>query len=233
MQRGMAHAIDLLVIAGVIVGAVLVLMLASAPFAAWLSSPEALEKAGAGLLLLIAFVLQWGYFALFEAFAGGQTPGKRLLGLRVLEAGGEPITFVDAVLRNLLRAADLLPFGYAAGLASMLIDARFRRLGDLVAGTIVIVEDRARVTEPLSIAPPTEEEAQHLPARVVLDADELRAVETFLRRAPMLGAALATALANPIAGPLARRYGAKHRDPVRLLALLYLVATAGSRPRRS
>lgn len=228
-QRGMAHLVDLLIIGALLVAIVLAIMVLSAPFASWVQQPDTLERAGIGVFLLGLFVAQWGYFALFEAFAHGQTPGKRLLSLRVLEIGGEPITFVDAVLRNLLRAADLLPFGYAAGLVSMLLDARFRRLGDLAAGTIVVVEDRARVAVPIYIHPPTPDEAQHLPARVLLDADELRAIEMFLRRAPTLGAPLATALAAPIAEPLGKRHGAMHRDPVRLLALLYLRATAPAR----
>jgi uncharacterized RDD family membrane protein YckC len=232
-QRGIAHLVDLLVIVALLAVTVLLTMLLSAPFASWVQQPGALERAGKGLFLLGLFLAQWGYFALFEAFAHGQTPGKRLLSLRVLEIGGEPITFVDAVLRNLLRAADLLPFGYAAGLTSMLLDSRFRRLGDLAAGTIVVVEDRARVAVPIYIHPPTPEEAQHLPARVVLDADELRAIEMFLRRAPTLGGPLATALATSVAEAIGKRHGASHRDPVRLLALLYLRATApsGSRSR--
>lgn len=228
MQRGIAHLIDLLLIALLLFAAMIGLMIASAPFASVMQSPEGIDKATTGIFLVGLFAAQWGYFTLFEAIANGQTPGKRLLGLRVLEAGGEPITFADAVLRNLLRAADILPFGYAAGVVTMLLDAKFRRLGDLVAGTIVVVEDRAKVAVPIYIFPATPEESAHLPAHVTLDVDELRAIEMFLRRAPSLGAPLAIALATPIAGPLGRKHGASHTDPVRLLALLYLRANASS-----
>ncbi len=227
-QRGAAHVVDLLIIVVLLAALAIALLLMSAPFATWLQRPEALERAGTGVFLLALFMVQWGYFALFESLASGQTPGKRLFGLRVLRTGGEPITFADAVLRTVLRAADLLPFGYAAGIACMLVDPCFRRLGDLAAGTLVVAEDRTRVAVPLVIIPPTRDEAVDLPPRVVLDADELRTLEAFLRRAPSLGAALATSLAAIVAEPLARKHAARHRDPVRLLALLYHRATAPS-----
>jgi uncharacterized RDD family membrane protein YckC len=223
VQRAVAHLIDLAAIVGIAV--VLILLAVFANIATPLRG-EALGKAEIGFALLALFVLQWGYFALFESLARGQTLGKRAISLRVVKTGGEPIGFVDAVLRNLLRAADWLPIGYAVGLTSMLIDGRFRRLGDLVAGTMVVVEDRIKVAVPIVIYPPSPQEQAALPPRVILAADELRAIEMFLRRASDLGAALATELAMRIAEPLGKKYGFYHPDPVRLLALLYLRATA-------
>lgn len=225
-QRAVAHAIDLGVIALVFIGIVFVLGMVNAPIGGLLGNPEAVGKAQMGVVLVVLFTLQWGYFALFEAFRRGQTPGKIAMSLRVVKTGGEPLGFVDAALRNLLRSADLMPFGYAAGFVCMLVDPRFRRLGDLVAGTMVVVEDRLRVATPLQIYPPTEQEAATLPSRVVLDADELRTVEMFLRRASELGPALATELAASVAQALGRKHGVYSPDPVRLLALLYLRATA-------
>src|SRR5204862_1965785 len=87
------------------------------------------------LLFLLFFVIWWFYGVLFETFMNGQTPGKYVLGLRVLTDSGQPIDGMQATLRNLLRAADLLlPL---LGLFVMSLNRKYQRLGDLVAGTIV------------------------------------------------------------------------------------------------
>jgi len=95
-----------------------------------------------GVLLVGVFILEWGYAWLFEAFRDGKTPGKHIMRIRVVKTSGSPIGFYDAAIRNLLRAADFLPFGNAVGLVSILATERFQRLGDLVAGTIVVHDDR-------------------------------------------------------------------------------------------
>ena len=108
----------------------------------------ALPVLGSGMslggFLIGLFLLEWGYSTLFEAFWRGQTPGKRICGLRVLKDAGYPIGFYDSVLRNLLRAADILPFGYGAGLICMAASPRLQRIGDLAAGTIVVRDTRHR-----------------------------------------------------------------------------------------
>lgn len=97
---------------------------------------------GMGIILLVMFIVEWGYGSFFEGFWNGQTPGKRVFGLRVLKTGGYPIHFYDATIRNLLRAADILPIFYAFGVLSMIATRRQQRLGDLVAGTMVVIENR-------------------------------------------------------------------------------------------
>ena len=97
-----------------------------------------------GAFLIGLFLLEWGYGALFEGLYRGQTPGKRLFQLRVIKDVGSPISFYDATLRNLVRAADFFPFGYGAGLICMTATKRLQRIGDLVAGTIVIRDERLR-----------------------------------------------------------------------------------------
>ncbi len=94
---------------------------------------------GQAVLYIVGFFAMWGYFLFFEAVWDGRTPGKRALGLRVLHDGGEPLSFQGSVLRNLIRIVDLQP-GWAgmAGAASILLNRRAQRLGDLVAGTIVV-----------------------------------------------------------------------------------------------
>ena len=99
-------------------------------------------EAGAGLQMLALFLVWWGYPVAFELGNRGRTPGKLLFGLQVVREDGLPVGWRDSVLRNLLLVADFLPFLYLAGLVSLFLDARFRRLGDLVAGTLVIYVEK-------------------------------------------------------------------------------------------
>lgn len=99
----------------------------------------------AALLSLLAFVFFWGYYIFFELIWNGQSPGKRLVGLRVVRRDGTPVTLFEVLIRNLLRVIDLLPSGYGVGLVTMFIDSKSRRLGDMAAGTLV-VHDRGPVS---------------------------------------------------------------------------------------
>lgn len=93
---------------------------------------------GTALFLIVYFVLDWGYHVGFEWHANGQTPGKRLLGLRVVSDRGLRLTLAQAVIRNLLRILDGLPALYLLGGAWATFEAHGRRLGDLAAGTVVV-----------------------------------------------------------------------------------------------
>src|SRR5690606_19311791 len=95
-----------------------------------------------GLLLFLIF---YAYYFFFEWLWNGQTPGKRLLRLRVMQANGMPITYWHAFMRNVIRIADFLPAMYGVGAAVALLDDSNRRAGDLIAGTIVA---RERVDNP-------------------------------------------------------------------------------------
>lgn len=92
------------------------------------------------LLILVIFLLMWGYFALFEIVWQGRTPGKRANKLRVLRSNGQPIGAGEAMVRNVVRIIDFMPGFYAIGLITMFIDPQARRLGDFAAGTIVVRE---------------------------------------------------------------------------------------------
>lgn len=91
---------------------------------------------------VIQFVVQWGYFVAAELLWNGASPGKRAVGIRVIRDGGYPITFTSSVLRNLGRLADLLPGSGLAGLLSIFLTRDEKRLGDLLAGTVVVREPR-------------------------------------------------------------------------------------------
>jgi uncharacterized RDD family membrane protein YckC len=96
-------------------------------------------------VVIFHFLLYWGYFALFEAFWNGQTPGKRLVKIRVIKDSGRQITLFEALARNLIRVVDVFPPNlYLVGLITMLCNRQQKRLGDFVAGTIVVHE---RTTE--------------------------------------------------------------------------------------
>jgi hypothetical protein len=105
--------------------------------------------------MLLWFLLAWFYGGLFEAFWNGQTPGKRLMGIRVVSVEGQPITPLQAVLRNILREVDAQPLWlYQVGLLSAMLNERFQRLGDLACGTMVVVEERQRLQEVIRIGEP-------------------------------------------------------------------------------
>ncbi len=91
-----------------------------------------------GIGLLIVFVMHWGYFALFEAFSNGRTPGKRVAKIRVIHQSGRGINFVESLARNLVRFVDFLPSFYAVGVVVIFLSRRNQRLGDMVAGTLVV-----------------------------------------------------------------------------------------------
>ncbi len=104
------------------------------------------------LLFVWVFLVQWGYYVFFEWFTAGQTPGKKALGLRVLQDTGVRLSFYQSALRNLLRPFDHLPIFYLVGGVSALFTHDHKRLGDLAAGTIVVRDQRRKV--PAEIARP-------------------------------------------------------------------------------
>lgn len=165
----------------------------------------------AGALVVLAwFGMEWLYPVLFEVTLG-TTPGKKAMKLIVLKDDGTPIDWSASMVRNTLRAADFLPFGYALGLATMLLGDGFRRLGDLAAGTVVVYREEPTVTAAVA----AEAGVESLP--VALRVPEQRALIDFLRRSPGIAPARVEELALA-AGPLvAGLDGAGAR--ARLLAL--------------
>ena len=102
------------------------------------------ELSGLGKTLAITglFVTQWVYWTAAEVLWNGQTLGKRAMGIRVARHDGSPAGLLESAVRNLCRAVDFLPVFYAAGLLSMLVDRQGRRLGDMLAGTVLLREER-------------------------------------------------------------------------------------------
>jgi uncharacterized RDD family membrane protein YckC len=100
-------------------------------------------RVGTGVLLIILFLVLWLYPVIFELAPGAATPGKRAMGIQVMMASGLPLTPTGCLIRNLMRAVDMLPLLYGFGIVSMLLRRDARRLGDLAAGTLVVYRDQA------------------------------------------------------------------------------------------
>jgi uncharacterized RDD family membrane protein YckC len=149
---------------------------------------------GTGLWLMTWFFLEWLFPAVCEVRFDGATPGKKMMGLEVVHDDGTPVGWNAALTRNLLRAVDFLPLLYGMGLMSMLINRDFKRLGDLVAGTLVVYRAAPRRTTGIAKAPP-------LAPPVALALADQRAVLDFCERAASLTAERAEELAE-IATPL-------------------------------
>jgi uncharacterized RDD family membrane protein YckC len=171
-----------------------------------------------GLIVLGLFAITSGYFILFEIVWSGQTPGKRLLGLRVIRDSGYPLRPVDAVIRNVVRILDWLPLGYGVGVLVMLLNARSKRLGDFAAGTIVV---REGARGPLSMlnGPPRE-----APRGITLSSADATLVRDFLVRRAGLEPMARAQLAHRLASAVAQRYalGDERDDPERFLEQLTL-----------
>ena len=110
---------------------------------------------GDAIVLVSVFLLEWFYPVAFELTRAGATPGKRMMGLQVVMDSGLPVTPAAALVRNLLRAADFLPFLYAGAALCMLVRPDFKRLGDLAAGTLVVHCESVRLHGDVPAAEPT------------------------------------------------------------------------------
>jgi uncharacterized RDD family membrane protein YckC len=139
------------------------------------------NKVAQGMILVTWFLLDWLYPVFFEAGKRGATPGKRIMGLRVVQTTGSPITIGQSVVRNFLRFMDGMPlFFYVFGITCCLATKRFQRLGDLAAGTVVIYDRLPPLkftAHPASVTP--------LPIPLGLSADETRALGLFRERADL------------------------------------------------
>lgn len=223
-SRAVAWVLDALIRAGIF------LVLAITASLGGLAIGDAVSGLSTGFILVVLFVLEFGYYTFWEVAWNGTTPGKRALDLRVVSVHGHPLRVGDSFLRNLLRVADFLPWGYAIGLLSMAYDGRFRRLGDLVAGTMVVVEEKRSVVSTIRIEPPPPaKELANLPQRLPLSGDELDALEHFLRRKDKIGSAREDELASMVAPVFARRMGLRVNDASRFLTLLYVRARGSAR----
>jgi uncharacterized RDD family membrane protein YckC len=155
---------------------------------------------------IMYFIIDWFYGVLFETFLNGQTPGKYVLGLRVLTENGQPINGMQATLRNLLRAADLaLP---VIGILATAMNRKYQRLGDLVAGTIVVVEERQWLTGVAKLDDPRAIQlAAYLPPNFVVSRSMAKALATYVERRRFFSPPRRREVARHLAMPLLDRFG--------------------------
>jgi len=151
----------------------------------------------------LVFSLYFGYFGVFEAVWNGQTPGKRFTRLRVIQSSGRPVTVYQAVARNLLRIVDQLPGFYAVGILAALLNRQNKRLGDYVAGTVVVHEKALTEVQPEWGLPGKSGAARFNAGR--LSTEDLQLVETFLQRRSHLSAEVRAQMAQQIAERLAQK----------------------------
>jgi uncharacterized RDD family membrane protein YckC len=182
------HTIQMLALFGIII--VFLIIAGFADFGSRLSNAP---KWVIAILIVLIFLLMSGYFVFFEWIWNGQTPGKRWLKLRVIREDGRPIGFFEAMIRNLLRLFDMMPSPpfYSVGLVSVFISDRDQRVGDLVAGTVVVREREAEAPAFAEVfASPVADQALRRAWKPVpftadvnlLTQAEIEVVESFLRR---------------------------------------------------
>jgi uncharacterized RDD family membrane protein YckC len=175
-----------------------------------------LGNLGLGLFFIALFAMEWFYPVLFEVLWQGATPGKRALGIKVVHDDGTPVGWPASLVRNLLRFVDFLPLLYGVGILSLLFSTEPRRLGDHVAGTLVVY--RAEPAQPL----PLPEARPRPPSRPLLP-DEQQAVVHYAERMAGMNGERAQELAR-LAAPLV----AQAADPMAELAAIARHITGGT-----
>lgn len=184
-------------------------------------------------ILIAAFALIGGYFIAAEYFFSGQTPGKRIMGLRTLQNDGRPPTFLAALIRNVFRLIDILPFFYVLGAVWMFFHPQDKRLGDLAAGTMVIRDERAAqlrlrrrarrwIKRKMGALPHIQWPEETPPE---LGRDDWQLISSFAERMPTLEPRTRYELATRIAQIVAPKLGLDSSDyklyPDRFLAAIY------------
>lgn len=213
-SRALAALIDMAILLGVLVaGALLLALLArlGVRLGSWASA----------VLLLAAFALWYGYFTFFEGLRAGQTPGKRAAGIRVVRDTGHPVTLAAAATRNLVRVADFLPPPYLLGTVLVALHPRAKRLGDMVAGTVV-VRDRPIETRN---AHPVHVEREELAPPVLTD-EEYRLLSRYQLRAGTLDEHARARLAASLLTRFAAHIPANVAPDAAFLDLLHAEETA-------
>lgn len=231
----MDYALRTTLFGGLVVLAFLLLLLIAALIPPLRSLIDDLASFTTTIMLVGWFVLDWFYGGLLETYWNGQTLGKRMFGLRVLTTRGEPINGLQAVLRNVLRYVDLFPLlsleifrglftssdtgeeqipsayiipTLMVGLIAMMLSPRYQRIGDLVCGTMVVIDERQWLTGIIKLEDPRAAQlASFLPADFVVSPTLARALAMYVDRRRFFSAARRREIAKHLAEPLLKRFG--------------------------
>jgi uncharacterized RDD family membrane protein YckC len=163
------------------------------------------QTVGAFVLVLVPFCLYWGYFAFFEIIWQGRTPGKRIAGIRVIHQSGRPMTAIECIGRNLMRGVDIIPGVYGIGLVCMMCNQQNRRVGDFVAGTIVVHDKALESVSPAWGNNRTVEPVR--PELRKLTPDDLVLIETYLNRRYDVDQIVRTTTAQRIVAMIVQKTG--------------------------
>lgn len=180
LVRSFAYTIDLLL--RTIFTLILIFIITYLPLSSYMKS---------GFFMISIFLLTWFYPVFFEMLQDGATPGKKVLHLKVVHDNGTPISLNASIVRNFLRVVDALPFFYVLGILSICTNAKFKRLGDLAAGTVVIYR-HPKLSRPVIL--------EHKPVQppVALELNERRAIVSYAERYSLLSKARQKELANKL-----------------------------------
>lgn len=231
----MDYALRTTLFGGLVVLAFLLLLLIAALIPPLRPMIDELASFTTTIMLVGWFVLDWFYGGLLETYWNGQTLGKRMFGLRVLTTRGEPINGLQAVLRNVLRYVDLFPLlslemfrglfpssdtgeeqfpsayiipTLMVGLIAMMLSRRYQRIGDLVCGTMVVIDERQWLTGIMKLEDPRAAQlASFLPADFVVSPTLARALAMYVDRRRFFSAARRREIAKHLAEPLLKRFG--------------------------
>ncbi len=190
------QTIQILTLAAIFAGILLAGAHAAARHGPTLVTDKFAESLAIALIVVILFIVLFGYFIAFEALWNGQTPGKKLLGLRVVRDGGFPIDFGASLIRNLIRVGEQLVGYYLLAAVSALISPENKRLGDLAAGTIVVRD--ARLPSPREFSARAGAEPAYSPT-AYLSGEERALVKRFLERRDALSPERRQELASQLA----------------------------------
>jgi uncharacterized RDD family membrane protein YckC len=189
---------------------------------------------------LAIFLLNWGYFTLFEAFSGGRTPGKRVARIRVIQKSGRAIGLFESMARNFIRYVDQIPFFYAVGVIAVFATRQHQRLGDLAAGTLVVLDREqetplwadtgVRTFTAAALGQPAPMPEPH--RAVVLSADgvaklapsDLEVLESFFARRLDLPLSTRQAIAEKIAAAMQAKSGLEPPSGVSIETFLEAIA---------
>jgi len=240
-SRFIAILVDylILIIGGFVLTLLLIFVLAAVHvFAHWS------ENWIVGFILILIFLAIWGYFALFEAFWNGKTPGKHVAKIRVIHRSGRAVSFLESLARNLVRYADFLPAFYAVGVVAIFFSKQNQRLGDMVAGTLVVHDKELETPhwgemgsrtltaetfvpsapENFRMAPPHLSVVLATPALAKLSGSDLQVLESFFARRLDMELNVRAALAQRIATAICAKSGLTIPDGTSVETFLEAVA---------
>lgn len=166
-----------------------------------------LGEVGWGVFFILSFAMEWFYPVLFEVLRQGQTPGKKMLGIAVVNDDLTPVTWSTSITRNLLRAIDILPFAYALGIITMACTQHFQRLGDLAAGSVVIYRKKYTTVTNLPPVKPS-------PPPIPLSIEDQLAITSFTQRHQEISSARQQELAAILQPLINQNKKDQHNNPV-------------------